>query len=429
MGKKEFQVKGQFFSILLGQDVKKIAVLIGLVFLIVGYKPAPVFSSDIISFGFSLPFTGTLGEEGQKVLDAYKFWAKKMNSFGGILIKGKRYPVELVYYDDKSNPELSAKFYEKLITVDKVDLLLGGCWNQHVSAAKDVLDKYGYPLIKGSTSSGKLLKRGFNYNFSILAKISDEARISVAMLEKLKPKPRTVAIIGSDNVLTTQLCEDFKKFAEKSGFRVAYFELFPVLLEDYSPMVAKVKAKHPDVLFVGSDTQEVFESIIGTMKKLDFMTKALVFSGSPMISEFVRSIGKDGDYNFVTCEWLPILPYKGPVFGTASDFDRIYFKEYNRHPNYMEAAAVAAAVVQQLALQKSGMAPPYDARKRSILAEQLHTLTFQTFFGDVHFGINGTNMAHSSLVAQVQKGSVIPVFPETMRRAAPAYPVPGWGKR
>ena len=60
----------------------------------------------------------------KKLMEAY---ATIINSRGGIYVKsaGKRLPVKFIVYDDKSDGPTARKFYERLISVDKADILLG----------------------------------------------------------------------------------------------------------------------------------------------------------------------------------------------------------------------------------------------------------------------------------------------------------------
>lgn len=409
--------------------MKRIFTILAFVGVLCGLLNAPNgYASDRIRFGVTIPLTGLFGKAGKQILDSYKLWAQKVNSRGGILIDGKRYPVELVYYDDMSNPGVDAKLVEKLIMDDHVDLLLGGYGSSLVFAGSAIAEKYKFPMISGGASSDKLFERGFKYFFSTLGRATEEVRGCVEMLNMLKPKPKTVAIVGSDILFTSLACKGFKKYSMKSGFEIVHFELFPLRLQDYSSMLLPIKAKKPDVLLVGSHTLVAIKTV-KAMKKINFAPKAVAFSYGPTVPEFVKSVGKEGEFVFAASEWAPGLPYKGPVFGTAADFDRVYFKKYKRHPDYVEAAAVAAAVTQQLALGQLGLRPPYDDMKREALMNKLHDLDVKTFYGEVRFGKDGANVAHLPIAVQIQKGRAVTVYPKKVRQAAPKYPMPAWGKR
>ena len=209
-----------------------------------------VFASGICSaqqkfkIGYADPLTGTFGRDGNLVKDAYDFWAELVNSKGGIEVKGKKYPIELIVIDDKSIAAENAKFTEKLITEDKVDLILGGFGSDSVFAGSAVAERYKYPLISGAASSDKLFERGFKYYFSTLGKATEEVRGCVDMVRILSPKPKSGAIIGSDILFTSLAAEGYKKYAAQNGIEIILFELFPITLQDYNSMLLKVKQKN-----------------------------------------------------------------------------------------------------------------------------------------------------------------------------------------
>src|SRR5215472_5496720 len=82
---------------------------------------APARAADPIKVGFSMALTGSVAQNGKQLIIALELWRDDLNAIGGLLGR----PVELVYYDDQSNPTNVPGICTKLITVDKVDLLLG----------------------------------------------------------------------------------------------------------------------------------------------------------------------------------------------------------------------------------------------------------------------------------------------------------------
>ena len=83
--------------------------------------PVSAQSSDPIKIGFSLALTGPLAPNGKQALLGAKIWEEEINAKGGLL--GRK--VELVNYEDQSNPANIPGLYTKLLDVDKVDLVNG----------------------------------------------------------------------------------------------------------------------------------------------------------------------------------------------------------------------------------------------------------------------------------------------------------------
>src|SRR3989304_1658618 len=89
-----------------------------------------------VRIGFSIAKTGIFASAAPSQLNAYELWREQVNARGGLEIGKQKGPVEFVMYDDQSNPAQAAKIYEKLVTDDKVDLLLAP-WGtpMHVAVA------------------------------------------------------------------------------------------------------------------------------------------------------------------------------------------------------------------------------------------------------------------------------------------------------
>ncbi|MFH1241251.1 MAG: amino acid ABC transporter substrate-binding protein [Pseudomonadota bacterium] len=403
-------------------------VKIGLLALVLGLSLATVGTAQAaeeLTFGCAVPLTGIFGKDGELVRDAYTIWMETVNAKGGI---GGKYKIRIIFYDDQSNPQTSAKLIEKLIKKDKVDLLLGGFGSSQVMAASAAAERHKYPLISGAAASNKLYERGFKYYFGTLGKATEEVRGCVDVFTVVSPKPKTVAIVGANIPFCAQACEGYKKYAKKDGFEVVHFELFPLKLQDYNTMLEKAKAKNPDILLVGSHLG-VSLRVMKALKEIDFSPKAVAFSYGPTVPAFVEGLKGDAEYVFAASEWTPNLAYKGPVFGTAEDFNRAYKERFGRFPDYVEAATAGGAVILQTAVEQLGLKPGIAEADREKLMERLHELDLMTFYGQIHFGKDGANVAHPPVAVQVQDGKLANVFPANAAEAKPRYPMPPWKSR
>src|SRR6059036_973077 len=83
---------------------------------------APVHAQQPLKIGFGMSLTGPLAGNGKAALISMQIWAEDVNAKGGLL--GRK--VELVYYDDQTNPSTVPGLYSKLLDVDKVDLVVSG---------------------------------------------------------------------------------------------------------------------------------------------------------------------------------------------------------------------------------------------------------------------------------------------------------------
>jgi branched-chain amino acid transport system substrate-binding protein len=378
--------------------------------------------------GFTAPLTGAFGKDGGLVKDAYVFWKEAVNGRGGIEIQGARHPVDLIFYDDKSEPQTSAKLVERLITEDRVDLLLGGFGSSQIMAASAVSEKFRYPLTSGAASTLRLFDRGFKYYFSLLGKAPEEVRGCVEILPSLSPAPKSAAIIGANVPFSADAADGFKSYAQKMGLPVVHFELFPMSLADYNSLLSKVKAKKPDVLLVGSHSLVAIRTV-KALKEIDFAPAGVFFSYGPTVPDFVDSLGKDAEYVFAASEWTPNLPYRDDFFGSARDFYDQYRKRYNRSPDFVEAASAAGALIQQQAVRELGLRPPLKDPDREKIMRFLYSKRFDNFYGPIRFAADGANEIHPPLVVQIQEGRPAHVFPPEAAEAKPRFPMKPWKNR
>src|SRR6202051_1395104 len=92
-------------------------------------------SGEPIKIGYSMALTGGLAPNGKSALLAQKIWEEDINAKGGLLGR----PVKLIYYDDQSSPAAVPAIYEKLLDVDKVDIIIGGYGTTQLAAAMPVV--------------------------------------------------------------------------------------------------------------------------------------------------------------------------------------------------------------------------------------------------------------------------------------------------
>ena len=129
-----------------------------------GSRPSEQAASDTstpITIGISLPLTGDFSQPGSEAKRGYEVWARQVNAAGGLL--GRQ--VQLKIVDDASNQDTVVTDYTKLITQDKVDLLLGTFSSLLNFPASAVAEKNGMVFVEPAGGAPKMFDRGFKYLF------------------------------------------------------------------------------------------------------------------------------------------------------------------------------------------------------------------------------------------------------------------------
>src|SRR3990170_452562 len=120
--------------------------------------PATTAPEAPIKIGASLPLTGDFSEPGSAAKLGYELWAEEVNNAGGLL--GRQ--VEFVLYDNASDPDTAVADYERLITQDKVDLVVGPFSSRLVIPTSEVAAKYGYAFPEPAGGAPGVFDRGLN---------------------------------------------------------------------------------------------------------------------------------------------------------------------------------------------------------------------------------------------------------------------------
>ena len=379
-------------------------------------------AAQTIKIGAALALTGPVSKEGKLVKDGYDFWLAEVNKRGGITVGGKRQPVQIVFYDDESNAQTSARLTEKLITEDKVQFLLGPFSSPITMQTSVIGEKYKILTIAAQANANAIYQRGFKYVVSVLPPATAYMKLTLEMASKLEPRPRTVAIMALNNPFGILAAEGARDHAKAYGFDVVYFEKYPAQASDVSPFLTQIKAKNPDVLVASGFFQESL-LIVKQSKELKFCPKMIALTVGPDVPDFTKSLGKDADYIYGSAWWLPNMGYKSRDFGSSRDYSKALTERLGREPNYHVASGTAAGLFLQMAIEKANSLDTDAVRKA------FSTMDIETFWGTVAWNEQGQNIKGASGPIQIQNGKLVSIYPEQLREAPAAYPMPCWDKR
>jgi len=190
--------------------------------------------AQTIKIGVNEPLTGAFAASGTYVVNGAKIAADEINAKGGIL--GKK--LELVIEDNKSNPTEAAAVAEKLITSDKVPVLMGAWGSSLTLAVMPKLMEYETPMVVETSSSGKITTTGNPYIFRISPPSAIEAAAFEGIVDKLELKKVDFLIINNDWGRGT--AEDFSKMMKEKGIAVGAVETMDQGAQDMSAQLSKL---------------------------------------------------------------------------------------------------------------------------------------------------------------------------------------------
>jgi branched-chain amino acid transport system substrate-binding protein len=345
--------------------------------------PASAQSGNPIKIGFSLALTGPLAPNGKQALLGAKIWEEEINAKGGLL--GRK--VELVNYDDQSNPATVPGIYTKLLDVDKVDVVVGPYGTNLNAPALPVV------MQKGKTFVGLFgldVNSEFHYPkyFSMLPtgpkprEAFTEGFFQVAAAQN--PKPQTLALTSEDAEFSRNACEGARENAKTYGVKIIYDKTFPPGTTDFSPIVRALQAANADLVIVCSYPLSSV-GIVLSANELGLNPKML---GGAMVG-LQATVFKDklksklnGIVNYET--WVPSPKLMAP----AADFFKTYqerAKGAGVDPLGYYLGGWGYAYFQLVGEAIEGAKTTDDDK----LADYLRAHEFKTIMGDVKFGKNG----------------------------------------
>ena len=298
--------------------MKKSMMRILIISLAVVWMASPVLSQttktstptgEPIKIGGSLPLTGLASEQAKWVKAGYESWADDINKGSGLLGR----PVRLVIYDDESNPDKAVTYYERAITVDKVDLVFGGYPGTSNVALMPLMEKYGKVFI-GQGGHMKSFEQGFTYSFGSPPLMGEWSYLSVGgLLDDLilkKDWPKTAAMLTMNNVIGLAAVPNVVKSLEEHGVKVVVNETYNLPLSDATPLVSKTKGRGGEFLICQSFFDDMV-MIMRSAKAMRYNPKIIWNILASRIPAWMKELGEDGNYVLANNFFPPGLPYPG----------------------------------------------------------------------------------------------------------------------
>ncbi|MYE02116.1 MAG: ABC transporter substrate-binding protein [Alphaproteobacteria bacterium] len=354
-------------------------------------------ANDTIKIGFSMALTGGLAGAGKGALIAMQVWAEDVNAAGGLL--GKK--VELVYYDDQTNPATVPAIYTKLLDVDKVDFVVSGYGTNLIAPAMPIVMQRGlvFPALFGLSVNEK-----FNYPnyFQIMPAgpkpSTDWSRGFFELAMEQDPPPKTVAVVGADAEFARGAVIGARANAEEHGLEIVYDESYPPRTADFTPIVNAIQARDPDIVYVASYPPDS----VGMVKAAtEVGLKTNMFGGSMVGLQFASIMTALGpklngivNYDF----WVPeptlkfegveefLEKYQAAAVGKGVDPLGYYLQPY---------AYAYLQVLGQAIAATNGM-------DHAAIGEYIRNNAFDTVVGKVRFAPNGEWAKTRVLMVQYQ---------------------------
>jgi branched-chain amino acid transport system substrate-binding protein len=384
--------------------------------LVVSLFAGIVSAAETFDLTIPLPLTGKQAKFGEIMKRSYEIAAEEINAKGGI--KGKK--LVLSFEDSTGKPETARAIVEKLIDSKKQPVIVGEYTSACAKAVAAVAEERKTPYLVVASADDAITQQNYKYVFRQNQVNAHYADAFVAFLKEVV-KPKTIVILYESSAFGTSGADAMEKDAKALNIQVLLKEKFETGAIDFKPLLSKVKASQPEVIYTVSYANEA-QLIMKQAKELRIDAKLYAGGAAGFaIPEFIDGAKDAAEYVVSATLWTPQVKYAG-----AKEFAEKYKAKHKDYPSYHGASAYAALLVTA-----DAMARAKDWTTDGI-RDALKATNLQTAFGPVKFedkeGYQNQNFAET-LAIQVQKGEFETIWPKSQASKPYIFPIPSWRDR
>ena len=377
-----------------------------------------------ILIGASLSLTGDFSADGQAFRQGYELWASGVNSQGGLLGR----PVKLIIINDGSSPTTVVSNYQKLISVDHVNLTFGPFSSLLTAPAASTTARYRYALIMGAGTTDDVFHLKSNelvHNvFSPSLPVKDYLVPFADWIKSLPPgkRPATAAYPMADDPFADPPVQVVQHILQQAGIKTVYSKIFPAEVSAYKGPADQVAATHAQMVVLGSPDVPTVTAFMRAFQQQHYNPKV-----------FVAASGPDGGTAFINAV--------GPGNATGMMVPNGWYGAYNNPLSHLMVQDYVARYGGSVSTINTDVAESYSVGEvaadavaathstdNAKIIHYLHSgVMLNTVQGPARFTSLGENPIPASFIFQWQHGSYVQVLPV----AAPGsvkiiFPKPPW---
>jgi len=357
-----------------------------------------------IRIGTTQSLSGSLEEFGTNQLRGLQMWVGDVNSRGELLGR----PVELVYYDDGSDPARSAELYQKLIKEDKVDLLLGPYSSDITLAAAQVAEANDFPMLTLAASADDIWNQGYE---NIIGLDTPSSRYMDLALETAATQgARTLSLVWADTDFGRDVVGGVRQKAGELGIKVVLDRSADSIAE-IPAMVNELKAANADVIMAIAYLEGA-TALVRALKREQVDPKMLVFAVGASLAEFGQELQADAEGVSGVTQWLRGIRLPG-----AQDFAYRYRKLYGYNPGAYAALGYSGGQVIEAAVRLAG------TTEHAAVRDQLHDMVFNSLLGIYKVDASGRQVGKNNYLFQWQGNDRRLVAPVNVAESKLVYPL------
>ena len=392
---------------------KKTVIAFSFLAVFSGIMLSSALAANALKIGIMLPLTGRQASFGRIQQKSVLMAAGEVNAGSGV--NGKK--IELIVADTQGNPNVGRRAIEKLIKRDKVLVVSGGFSSTVTWAVISIAQTNKIPFLVNSAAADKITEQGWEYIFRLNPPVSERLDAVVSFVSTVGIDIRTVAIVHANSLKNAAGARRFYKMAGELGLKPVIRESFEAGAADFKPLLTRVKAKNPDLIYVVADNAKGAALLVRQSKDLKLNPKLFIGGGNGFVDpEFATHAGQASDHIVCTAIWTPTVTHRG-----AGTFNKKFIARYKIPPEHYGAEAYAGITVIADALKRTKVLAPGNVR------DALAKTNLMTVLGPVKFISYNNKSQQNKLPAflvQWLNGQLQIVWPKSMATKKIVYPTP-----
>ena len=379
----------------------------------------PTTNKDIL-VGISEPLSGDKADIGTNSDNGYKVWEHVVNAHGGLL--GRK--VRIIQYDNNSLADTAVSQYQKLVTVDNVDVLLGPVTSALVVPTEAVAAQYNKVFVEGTGGAPEVFTRNLKDVFFVQpATVEHQADPLVDWIRSLPAgqRPTVAGYSVNDDPFAQAVVDAVRKAFEGMGIKTGYKQVYPPTQTDFTSIGAQLKSAGVDILVQGSVADQDAAGAVTGYSQVGFQPKVSYFASGPdSASTWVQLLAGKSEGTMTSLDWLQESSVPG-----NKEFVDTYLQLFPNKDNVAPAEGAEAYAAGEVLAAAIKATNSVDNAK---LITWLHANKVQSIEGNFGWDAVGRPNGGTFDLVQWQSGHLVVAWPLNVatNKTKPTIPKPSW---
>lgn len=339
-----------------------------------------------------------------------QLWEAQVNAAGGLLGR----PVQLKMLDDGSDAVRAGELYRKLVQEERAELLIGPYGSAATRVAAGEAERARKVMVNGAGPARVVQEGPGRFLFQTCSAYAHRGE-GVLQLARKAGLTR-LYIVARQELAAQEIAEATRAAALAQGFSVPEVETYGAYTADFVPSVDRAMRAQAQAWIAFAEARDAAD-MVKTFRKTGYAPQ-LFFAWHASEAAFIAAVGQDAEFTLAELEYDPRLASPG-----NAAFVQAYSARWSSAPGVAAAQGYVAASVLAEAVRRAGT---LEAEK---LRATLAALQTDTLLGRYRVGKNGEQLGIAPPVAQILRGKLQVVWPESLRTGPAMQPYLPWKER